>query len=319
MPRYHHFEAADELPHPPGDDPWWQESVFIHWFDGAAGVGGVHRIGHEPNQGGGQANVECGVISESGTRFRRMAPDLPLEEHEGASGFAAGDGHLFSFEGPPHLRVREEGCQLDLDVHDFYPRTDFYPRDIGTLGSDFAPHHFETSGRVTGTVVLDGRTYDIDGLCHRDHSWGIRRWDTLLNHRWVSGSVGPQLCFGSTVWHGSDGSLATVGYVVRDGEITYADDVDVVVFLEPDGISHRGGTVTWYLAGGEELRVDCELVDGVLNQHHGVAWIDGICRVRHDGRQGSCDLEISTNPRNGSGPVTLALKAVADDGLTTRK
>src|SRR5919197_875284 len=101
-------------------------------------------------------------------------------------------------------RVADEDCQLDLAVEDFYPRTDFFPPDAGTLVDDFASSHYETSGRVTGTVVLGGVTYEVDGLGHRDHSWGTRRWDTLLNHRWVPGTFGPDLSFGSIAWHRVD-------------------------------------------------------------------------------------------------------------------
>ena len=44
------YDISDEGSHEPGtEDAEWQESVFVHWYDRAAGVGGVSRIGHEPS------------------------------------------------------------------------------------------------------------------------------------------------------------------------------------------------------------------------------------------------------------------------------
>lgn len=303
-----HYADGDELPHKPGRDPWWQESVFLHWYDADAGVGGIHRIGHEPGQG--IVALSCGVFGP-GLRFRRNGA-VPLGEN--SSGFGAA-GHRFWFDGANHLSVREPGCELDLTIADFYPRTDFFPAKSSSLTEEFAAHHFEASGRVTGTATLGEQTYQISGLCHRDHSWGIRHWQTLVNHRWISGSLSPELSFGSIVWQAVDGSLVRGGYVVRKGEVQYADDLEVITYLDVDGLTHRGGKVVWHF-GGDELRLTCRPVDGVLFMHHGVAWVDAICQVEHEGVTGACDFEISTNPRQGTGPVLASLNANFGEGLT---
>ncbi|MDQ1373341.1 MAG: hypothetical protein QOJ09_679, partial [Actinomycetota bacterium] len=65
----HQFTDADEARHPAGPDPWWQESIAFHWFDAASGVGGMHRIGHEPGQGGGEIAHHHGVI-DGASRWR---------------------------------------------------------------------------------------------------------------------------------------------------------------------------------------------------------------------------------------------------------
>jgi hypothetical protein len=309
-----HFADEDEAPHDPGPDPAWQESVFLHWYDPKVGVGGIHRIGHEPSAG--ITALWCGVVATDGTRFRRSAAVSYRAEDRLPDGFAAGPNQRLTFDPRPRLRVEEDGCELDLLVTDFYPRTDFFPKDT-MVSDEFAAHHFEASGRVTGTAVLGGTTYEIDGFGHRDHSWGPRRWDTLLSHRWVSGTFGPALSFGSVVWHAVDGSLLQVGYLVRDGEVSYAD-VDVVVHMEADGLTHRGGEVTWRTADGGSLTLHPRAVDGVLSVHRNVAVVDTLCEVEHDGMIGACDFEISTNPRAGGGPVLTALRAVSEEGLTKR-
>jgi hypothetical protein len=221
-----------------------------------------------------------------------------------------------TFDPQPRLTISEDGCELDLLVSDFYPRTDFFPKD-SSVTTEFAAHHFEASSRITGTAVLGGTTYEIDGLGHRDHSWGVRRWDTLLSHRWVSGTFGPALSFGSIAWHATDGTLLTVGYLVRDGEVSYAD-VDIVVHMESDALTHRGGEITWRTSDGGLLTLSPKAVDGVLSIHRDVACVDALCEVEYDGMIGACDFEISTNPRAGAGPVLTVLRAVAEDGLTKR-
>ena len=304
----------------PAHDEWWQDSAFVVWHAAAAGIGGVIRIGHEPNHGGGIAALWFGVVTRDGSRFRRNTTNALTKADRVANGFGALEGrYRIVYDDRLRIRVDDADCALDLEIEDFYPRTDFFPATAGTLVDEFASSHFETSGRITGDVTLGDRRYEVDGLCHRDRSWGLRRWDTLLNHRWVPGTVGPELSFGSISWHGVDGTLRQFGYVVRDGVVVRAEEVDVVVAMEADGISYRGGSATWRFADGEQFVVDCAPLDGVVFEHHGVASVDAICEVEVDGRSGFCDLEVSTNPRAGRGPVTEALRANHVDGLSQRR
>ena len=46
-----HLPERDEFPHPIGTDVNWQESVFIWWRDVRRPIGGIFRMGHEPNKG----------------------------------------------------------------------------------------------------------------------------------------------------------------------------------------------------------------------------------------------------------------------------
>jgi hypothetical protein len=314
-----HDEAGD-LPQIPENEEWWQDSAFVVWYAHDAGIGGVIRMGHEPNHAGGIAALWFGLATDDGQRYRRNTATLLEDGDRVDNGWGAlGGRYLVYFEdGKVRYRVRDEDCVLDLEVDDFYPRTDFFPATAGTLVDDFASSHFETSGRITGTVQLGDRTYDVHGLCHRDRSWGLRKWDTLLNHRWVPGTFGPELSFGSICWHGIDGTLRKFGYIVRDGQVTHAADIDVAVHMEPDGVTYRGGEATWTFADGETFTINPRPIDGFVFEHHGVGDVDTICPLELDGRRGFCDLEVSTNPRAGAGPITQALRAAHVDGLSRR-
>jgi hypothetical protein len=303
----------------PSADEWWQDSAFVVFNDRDAGIGGVFRLGHEPNHAGGIAALWFGLTTHDGTRFRRNTTNRLGDADRLSDGFGALDGrYRITHDGNAvHYRVEDEHCRADLTVHDFYARTDFFPQS-GSLVEDFASSHFECSGQITGTIDLDGRRYEVDGLCHRDRSWGSRRWDTLLNHRWVPGTIGPELSFGSIAWHAVDGTIRQFGYVVRDGKISYADDVDIVVHMEVDGTSYRGAVATWTFADAEPLILHCAPYDAIVFEHHNVGDVDSICEIEIDGKPGFCDLEVSTNPRGGSGPITAAIRAITTDGLSHR-
>ena len=318
------FTADDERPHRPNQDPWWQESVFLSWWDERAGVGGVFRLGHEPNQG--MANVWLGLVSRDGRRFRFCESTIPLigpdrvddhlSAHHGGTrlcGTLPRDGRLVW-----HIDHPEVGAELVLE--DFYPMTNLWLLRTGTsLADEFAPNHWEASGRITGTVRIAEHHHAIHGLYHRDHSWGLRKWDTLRSHRWVAGTFGPDLGFAMVTWHSTDNDLFTGGYVFRDHKIVRAEVVDPLPVLEADGITIRGGEAHWDLDDGTRLSLHCEPVDGLIFSHRDVTESDTICRVRDgNGRLGFCDFEFSNNLRDGRSPVGIAIAAALLDGVTQR-
>ncbi len=158
-------------------------------------------------------------------------------------------------------------------------------------------------------MTIGGESFDIEAWCHRDHSWGERRWDTLLSHRWVSGCAGPALSFGSISWHSVDGNLARFGYVVRDGEVTIAERVDMTVHMACDALTYTGGEVTWWLPGGDVVSVAPKVEAAYLNLHEGIAFVDAVSTFEYEGRTGFCDFEVTANPRGGTAPVTQCLLA----------
>ena len=97
-----------------------------------------------------------------------------------------------------------------------------------------------------------------------------------------------------------------------------ARDLDVLVWLENDGLTCRGGEFTWFLENGEELHLVARRLDGYVCHKHNVFYVDTHCEVEHEGQIGYLDLEVSNNARQGSRDVTFALGANITDGLSTR-
>ena len=315
------YEEQDELCHQADDDPWWQESVVLTFWDEQAGLGCFFRIGHEVGQG--TATAWLGAVTEDGARYRWYRPALPLEEADRkADGVrvAAAGVSVDVQDGALRWRIDRPELECDLTVTDFYPMTNLWEAGAGfSLAKEFAPQHWESSGRVSGPLRLGDRRYEIDGLHHRDHSWGTRRWNTTRTHRWVAGTVGPELSFMALSWLATDGTLVREGYVNRHGQTTLATSIDILTHVEVDGLSTRSGTVRMELADGSSLALEATAVDGILFPHRNVACVDTLSRMRTEtGGVGFCDFETTHNSREGSAPVDFMLGAVTEDGLSQR-
>lgn len=317
----HTYPDSDELPHAPSGDIWFQESAYVTWWDATAGIGGVHRIGHEQLEGG-TVSLWSSIFTADGMRHRRVHTSRLRPENKLPNGFGADPGHASIFEnGKPRWVWQDDDCEGELTIHDFYPRMHNFPSsgNASTLTKEFAAQHFEAAGRITGSVTIGGKRHVVDdGLCYRDHSWGRRKWDTLLSHRWFTGTFGPQLSFGAMKWHSTDGSLGSFGLVVRNGVTHFARDVDILAYMEADGLTHRGGELTLTLGNGEKIRIDAKPIDGVVQVIHDIASVDQICTAEYNGQTGFCMFETTNNPRAGSGPVLLAIQAVMENGLSRR-
>jgi hypothetical protein len=315
------YSRDDERPHPPGTEPNWQESVWLQWYDAEAGIGGLHRIGQEVNQGA--ANALFCLVSDEGTRFRRVLPRLPLRAPDRDGVIAAGEGMCMSYEGGrPRLVQRQPEAEIDLAFDDYHDLINLWDlsRDGGRgLIDQTAAHHYEVGGRVRGRVRIGERVVEVDGLGYRDHSWGPRDYRAWLSHRWVAGTFGEALTYSLITMHGARGELIRTGYVVRHGKATVASEVDILTYLEPDGFTHRGGRAVARLSDGDELRFDFELVDGMVWGLHGFEGLDTICVARCGDLVGQGDLETSNNATNGRDPIRLAIGAAMEDGLSRRR
>ena len=47
--------------------------------------------------------------------------------------------------------------------------------------------HYEQTGTFKGTIILDGKTFNMNMMASRDHSFGSRNWLTWDRHYWITG------------------------------------------------------------------------------------------------------------------------------------
>lgn len=304
-----------EGPHAPQPDEFWQESVVLFWWDTNSGVGGYHRIGHEPNYRDGP------IISLWNNIFTpdyiyKDASTLPLREADTLSnGFGGGDTCRFEYTDHAIWTVNAKDVKATIHARDFHTPVDIYPKK-SDMTRDFSPNHMEVASKVTGEVTVKGKTYPIDGLGFRDHGWGHRDWTGIVSHRWVAMTFEDGAMALVQTFHSSTDQLVRFGCVIRDSKLTYAKDVDVVTYMEPDGLTHRGGVVTMTLTTGEKLAFECvPLQKGVVSWIHGIACVDTFCRVKWGDKVGIADFETTNNAMRGGYRPYVAINAIEPNGL----
>ena len=311
------LSAEDEGLHPAGDDLDWQESAYLTWRDARSGLGGNHRIGNEPNRD--TANLWCGVYRDDGTRFRHNEEGLALRREVG-HGMAAGPQRLFLDDGQLRFVLEGDGCRVDLRVEDddaslavSTPHT--FEGSKGSAGAIFSSN-FHVFCRVRGTVALDGEVVEVDAPAWRDHSWGVRRWDSFLVSRSFGGTFGQSLQFRYGSMVGANGSFFRQGALVREGEQVATTAVEMVAGVDDDGLRCPSAEVRYRLADGGTTSVRIQTIGGMLGvtgtrygwESVGDVWVDG-----EPGGWGF--LEVNNNPRNGGHPPVFVLADAMTNGI----
>jgi hypothetical protein len=308
--------VSDEGLHPADEDADWQESVYLTWRDARAGLGGNHRLGNELNRE--TANLWCGVYHDDGTRFRDNGEDLPLERLD-THGLAAGSQRLFHDGNSLRFLLNAEGCQIDFEVEDdpgSFADADAraFAGTSGTAGAIFSSH-FNASCRVRGTVELDGRKAEVDAPAWRDHSWGVRRWDSFTSSRSFGGSLGPlQFKFGSMV--GANGSFFRRGSLIRNGEPLEVSTAEMLVNVDDDSLRCPSAEVKYHLADGNVTTVRVDVMGGMLGMTRQRCGWESVGDASVDGTPGGwAFLEVNINPRNGSAAPAFVLVDAMTNGI----
>ncbi|KAM5350068.1 hypothetical protein ACJ41O_006573 [Fusarium nematophilum] len=304
----------------------WQDSVVLVWWDAKQRIGGFHRLGHEPNRpGGGEAIIWTNLITPAGM-FKRVQSNR-LREADTPSDGSHGSGddtctvRYANGEHVWNINEAAEGITARIVHRDTGPNVDCFPKR-GSMNEDFATAHFDVPGRVTGELEMAGHTYDIDGLSIRDHAWGNRDWgDSAYGHRWLVGTAGEQFSFIAVSWHATAGDrVANFGWLVRGGAVTLARETDILVFMEVDSCTNRGGRLKMVLTTGEELDIEIEAAapKASVCWHLGMACVDRICtfRCKQNGVQGFANVESTSNIQFGARRPGTLVGGVIENGFT---
>jgi hypothetical protein len=304
--------VQDEGLHPAGDDPDWQESVYLAWRDSSSGLGGNHRLGNELNRE--TSNLWCGVYHDGGDRFRCNGEGLPLERLD-TVGVTSGPQRLYHDGESLRFQLDAEGCRVAFAVVDDHRSfADAGARASGPDGAAGAIYssHFNVACRVQGEVELGGRVLHVDAPAWRDHSWGVRRWNSFTASRSFGGSWGHfQFRYGSRV--GADGSFFRRGSVTRDGQELEIAEATMLVAIDDDSIRCPSAEVNYRMADGTTMNVRIDGIGGILGVTRERCGWESVGDVRVDGEAGGWGfLEVSNNPRQGAPMPAYVL----DDALT---
>jgi len=302
--------------------PLWQDSAWLNWWDVEGQVGGVHRIGHEYGKPDGQPDKVAAwtnLVTPKGV-YRRIRY-LPLREADKLPmGWGGGDDTVrveFDDKGDSEWIINdpEYGVSARLHFSDFHGAFMGFPSSGRTL-EDIAPDHIDVAGSVTGTITMQGDTFQANGMGSRDHGWGHRDLHTMLSHRYVSGTFGPEFAF--CAWAIHNGVIDTVeafGWGVKPHAVIFPTDIDIVAYTEIDSASTRGGRIVFTVPDGEV--VDCELTAaalGLMNYFHNMPNLNTLCVAKCNGRVGAGMFESSSNYHQGHRAPTKMLRGLVGDG-----
>ncbi|MDO8212417.1 hypothetical protein [Conexibacter sp. CPCC 206217] len=182
--------------------PRWRESFYFKFWDFNHQLGGDSTIGYRPARGhSGSLNIIWG----------RELPTLVASELDHAPDHAVPHpaGGL-SYEpvepfGPWRLRfdgrLNDGGSAVGCDPRAvraadsssvpvsydllFTPEQPAHIYRENPAWDGLFDGHVDEVGRVTGTLTVDGTTYEIDARGCKDHSWGQRDWARPHGWRWA--------------------------------------------------------------------------------------------------------------------------------------
>ena len=287
---------GDDDFHPPTDERWFHETSWFWWFVPEHAIGGWFYNWVRPNIGtaGGGA-----WVWDASTPFHVEVPyyacysSQPLDPVRDLRDHRYPSGVTVRATAP--LQTYELGY-TDRDLIDVRLTFDaimppWAGKVIDAVGSAPRVTHLDQVGRVTGTMMLHGSTYDVDCLAIRDRTWHQRP------ERWKDGHVGycnganddAGLAFLAQSSRGMRGEVddrVNAGYYVKDGRRARVVDGSRVLerdpqhgYLERITVDAEDSTGRRFTAVGTSLSRMAMPIPGV----HGVVWtslvdwtIDGV-------------------------------------------
>ncbi|MBV6762890.1 DUF7064 domain-containing protein [Rhodococcus opacus] len=316
--------AADEAMHDPGPESNWNESAFFHVVEEDGSAGALFRIGRRVNEGFAEVTaLQLRSTGDALVGFRKAKITDNLRWQAGDLDFASegtGGGWSISFDGElshladgtefadPGTAFRnspKEKAAFDLSWADLAPP--YRTSTDGTYhgGDSVAKDHYAGVGQVTGTVRIDGQEKRIRGFGFRDHSWGVRNWQSIDCWRWVYGQLDAGNLFSVVAMQVGTPEPAVAGIVLKDGTPHVVTEMSVkcrydgapdywlagadVTIPLPDGdVFEATYQPTCRLPlrhtkGDEVLRIVEHLANVQINGKSGAGWIEVTDRME-DGR-----------------------------------
>ncbi|HYT39634.1 MAG TPA: hypothetical protein VEN99_09000, partial [Acidimicrobiia bacterium] len=195
---------------PPDADEYWQESWYLGWYDPARRAAGFHHLGLQRVRR--RADVWSWIALDGAVvgKYQNLRLPLPADD---LSDLTLGPLHVLTKTPLRSCAVTaayDNGNRSDVVYESFTDPfafslggddigKDHYEsmgRITGTVtvaGADIGKDHYESMGRVTGSVTVAGSETEVSGWAYQDHSWGPRHWGMLLTHRWLWATFGPDL------------------------------------------------------------------------------------------------------------------------------
>jgi hypothetical protein len=285
------FDESDNGSHepPPGAGPGWQETVLLAWFDPVARAGGFHHV--DLQHVAGRACLQSWLALEGEVVARRQDLELALPQSD------VGALEVPTLRLTTRAPLRDYGFAIELDGVgadlEYAALVDPYSYEVSSEGAAIASGHYESFGRVTGTLRAGAREVAVCGSGFQDHSWGERDYGAFKAHRWACAMFGEDLfaCLYSVT---VDRGRRDFGYVCERGAFHPVVRTAFNVRMDDDGHSPLGADVHVWTGDGRGYRMQATVdASSPSTQHGGYFVSDGLARWECGGRLGAGLLEVN--------------------------
>jgi hypothetical protein len=226
---------ADERLHPI-DDPstHWSDSLYFNAWDPGSDTFLMTRIAVLGNAGRVTGGVVAWVGGELAYAYGRELEEIPPTDWDVMSTDGLTYRMLQSGQAWA-VQLADGETKAHLEWHGLSAPTSYDVHPAGALPKAVAWGHYEQACRVTGDLVIGGRTVAFDGFGQRDHSWGFRHWAGLHQWHWVTGFLTDGRSYNLFEVHTHDGATTINGFVHGPAGDEYVTAVDRVLDRAEDG------------------------------------------------------------------------------------
>src|SRR5581483_4255734 len=163
------IDAEHEYLHPPGEDPYWNESSVFMFQAPERNLSGFVSFYHRPNMRYSVGGV--GLWNGSGDGhgehiydclYHDWAKQVPFPDGGQMYDFTLENGLTVSCKEPLksfRLAYHAEGCDLELDWDAILPA---HAAGLPGKGAVWGAGRYEQAGRAVGTVRVDDGEFEID-------------------------------------------------------------------------------------------------------------------------------------------------------------
>lgn len=287
----------------------WQESWGFAWHDPIREAGGINHLSIWRRRG--IADVWSWVALGGKVVGKYQCLHLKPPERDFPN-WSLG-GQTVTLEGPRACRLALEYADAGAELR-YEMSEDPFAFPVDAEGMTWGASHYESIGRVTGTVTAGGEAVEVDGMAWQDHSWGPRRWADTLSHRWVMASFGPDLFISAIGAITAAGPTPIpIGFVYDHGRLHRLHSVSFGARVGDDGHSPEGCDARIVTADGNGYHLTGEVHTSSPSSHTEGFWItDGLCRYEMGGRMGAGIFEVQE--LNGPPPWLRGAMGLDDPG-----
>lgn len=285
------FKATDHLRHSPDSSGRMRDSLFWQTTLPAEEVGFQAYL-YLTAAGKAGFNVVLWGDRETPLAIEFAQDQVPADMDLDHFSFKGLEIRQTGFGEPVQLDYASERMTLSLRFTGLHRAFSYHDNPDG-LPSWFARNRYEQTGWIEGFVESGSRRIELDGMGHRDHSWGNRNWGMPQHWKWFTAYTpdGSRMING-WIWM-ARGELGCAGYVVRDGELVAIRTICQRASYDPDMSQRHLHAEIVDVAGGVCV-VELErfgLVKLPTKDKLGTIIQEAACRATIDGLSGAGQYE----------------------------